>query len=133
MNGDWLLIMNLHMEPSWMSMIEELILALGPDTNPRFRLWMTMPQMDHCSDLVLKRSVKVALEQPVNIKMKIERHLEQQKEANLKRYGDLGTMHKNVFFGLCYLHGVLDGRRAYHSLGWNVSYIFDKNDFDLSD
>ena len=38
-----------------------------------------------------------------------------------------------MFMGLSYLHGVLEGRRNYGSLGWNVVYEFDRNDFEISD
>ena len=37
-----------------------------------------------------------------------------------------------MFFGLSYLHGVLEGRRSYGSLGWSIAYAFDTNDFDTS-
>ncbi len=65
--------------------------------------------------------------------MKIERHLSGIKDGIFKRGQETGTFHKNLFIGLCYLHGVLDGRRAYGPFGWHVAYEFDKNDFDISD
>lgn len=65
--------------------------------------------------------------------MKVERHLQSIKESTFRRYGEVGTVHKNIYLGLCYLHGVLDGRRQYGPLGWHVVYEFDKNDFDISD
>jgi hypothetical protein len=43
-------------------------------------------------------------------------------------------LHKNLYLGLCYLHAILDGRRAYGTLGWNLRvFEFDQNDFDISD
>ena len=81
---------------------------------------------------MLKQSVKVALQQPLNIKMKIEQHLMGLKDGIFRRGQESGIYHKNVFFGLSYLHGVLEGRRQYASLGWNVVYEFDRNDFDIS-
>lgn len=65
--------------------------------------------------------------------MKIERHLETLKEGVFRRGNETGIFHKNVFLGLCYLHGVLEGRRQYGPLGWHVVYDFDQNDFDISD
>jgi dynein heavy chain len=38
-----------------------------------------------------------------------------------------------MYFGLCYLHAVLDGRSQYGTLGWNKYNDFDSNDFDLSE
>lgn len=65
--------------------------------------------------------------------MKIERHMSQMPADLFRRNIDRGTLHKNLYFGLCYLHAVLDGRRAYGPLGWNLVYDFDKNDFDISE
>lgn len=65
--------------------------------------------------------------------MKIERHLNTLKEGIFRRGQESGTFHKNIFLGLCYLHGVLDGRRFYGPFGWHILYEFDKNDFEISD
>jgi len=46
---------------------------------------------------------------------------------------EFGNIHKNLLFGLCYLHAVLDGTRDFGPLGWHVCYDFDQNDFDISD
>lgn len=94
---------------------------------------MTIPNMDDCSESILKDTIKIALEQPINIKMKLERHLSTLKEGIFKRGQESGVFHKNVFLGLCYLHAVLDGRRVFGPFGWHVAYEFDKNDFDISD
>ena len=34
-------------------------------------------------------------------------------------------MHKNLFFSLMYLHAMLESRKKYGALGWNISYQFD--------
>lgn len=41
-------------------------------------------------------------------------------------------MHKNLFFGLAYLHAILQGRKKYGRLGWNLPYKFDDGDFEVS-
>lgn len=63
MNGDWLLVQNLQIEPSWIEMIEAYLheMTKAEECHQRFRLWLTIPQMDNCSDLILKACVKVAL------------------------------------------------------------------------
>lgn len=42
-------------------------------------------------------------------------------------------MHKNFFFALCYLHSVLDCRKPYGPLGWNIYSGFDASDFSISE
>lgn len=92
-------------------LVENYIQQLNAETNPKFRLWLTMPSGVGVSDSLLKACIKIALQQPINIKMKIERHLQTLKEGIFRRGNETGVMHKNMFLGLAYLHGVLDGRR----------------------
>lgn len=63
------------MEPSWIAIIEQYITQFTPETNHnKFRLWLTVAQMEDFSDFILKSTIKIALQQPINIKKKIERH-----------------------------------------------------------
>ena len=65
--------------------------------------------------------------------MKVERHVEEMMtEGDFKRSFNNGVFHKNMFFGLAYLHAVLDGRAHFGTLGWNVPREFDSNDFYIS-
>lgn len=49
-----------------------------------------------------------------------------------KKSGKNSNFHKNLFFSLCYFHSILDGRKKYGTLGWNVAYKFDFSDFEVS-
>lgn len=42
------------------------------------------------------------------------------------------NFHKNLFFSLCYFHAVMEGRKKYGAIGWNVPYQFDLADFEIS-
>jgi dynein heavy chain len=57
---------------------------------------------------------------------------EQEKDSYFRKSGKHAAFHKNLFFGLAYLHAVLDGRKKYGPLGWNVQYQFDFSDFEIS-
>jgi hypothetical protein len=67
------------------------------------------------------------------VKTKIERHFERLKEDVWKRNSENGNLHKNLFFGLSYLHAIVDGRRQFGPLGWHINYDFDQTDFDISE
>lgn len=49
-----------------------------------------------------------------------------------RRSNKLANTHKNLFFGLAYLHAILDGRKKYGTLGFNLPYSFNQSDFDVS-
>lgn len=53
-------------------------------------------------------------------------------EGDFRRSLNNSIFHKNMFFGLAYLHSVLDGRASFGTLGWNVPREFDANDFHIS-
>ena len=76
-------------------------------------------------------SVKVALQQPTGIKLKMERLVEKMESENWRKIFHR-RFYKNVFIGLCYLHSVLDGRGEYGTLGWNIYSGFDSSDFEIS-
>lgn len=40
--------------------------------------------------------------------------------------------HKNLLFSIMYLHALLEGRRKYGVIGWNLPYEFDVGDFEIS-
>ena len=68
-----------------------------------------------------------------SIKLKMDRmFMEQEKEGMFKKSGKNSNFHKNLFFSLCYFHSILDGRKKYGTLGWNVAYKFDFSDFEVS-
>lgn len=58
--------------------------------------------------------------------------MDQEKESFFRKSGKNGNVHKNVFFALAYMHSILEGRRKYGVLGWNVAYKFDVSDFEVS-
>lgn len=61
--GDWLLIENVHLEKDWLPNLAEIIQKINPaKVNNRFRLFMSMQQIDYCPETIVKNCVKVALQ-----------------------------------------------------------------------
>jgi len=90
--------------------------------------------MDDCSSHLLRKSIKVALQQPTGIKKRIERQImDLEKDGyGFKRSPNNGNFYKQLFFGLAYFYSILDGRKEYGTLGWNVFSGFDSSDFEIS-
>jgi len=133
-NGDWIILENLHLVEDWLPTFEEKMNKWkGPELNARFRMWITCVPVPSFPATILEKSIKVALQPPRTIKAKIERMLlEQEKEAFFRKSGKSANYHKNLFFGLAYLHSILESRKKYGSLGWHVPYKFDFSDFEVS-
>lgn len=123
-NGDWIILENLHLVEDWLPVFEEKISKWkGAELNPRFRVWITCVPANNFPANILERSIKVALQAPATIKAKLERMLlEQEKEYFFRKSGKQANYHKNLFFGLAYFHSILEGRKRYGTLGWNLPY-----------
>ena len=62
----------------------------------------------------------------------MERLIEEFAKDTSWRRGPNYVMHKNMYFALSYLHSVLDGRKLFGPLGWNIYSGFDASDFQIS-
>ena len=75
--GDWVLIENLQLADAWIDDLELIIANLPLEvSNNKFRLFLSAVQMDNCPQIILKQSVKVALQQPTGIKLRMERFID---------------------------------------------------------
>ena len=129
-SGDWILIENIQLADSWIDELELIIAKLDKEIQSnKFRMFLSSVQMDDCPHMILKQSVKVALQQPTGIKLRIERFIDDFTKDPSWRKGPNYVFHKNMYFALSYLHSVLDGRKMYGPLGWNIYTGFDASDF----
>merc|ERR1719424_619987 len=77
-----------------------------------FRLWMTTEPTERFPMGILQKSLKVVTEPPDGLKL------------NMK-----GTFAK---IDLAFLDAVVQERRKYGKIGWNVAYDFNESDFVIS-
>lgn len=99
------------------------------DIDEDFRLFLTSMPVDYFPVSILQNGLKLTTEPPRGIK------------ANLKRsYNDLteeSFAHsrpewKRLLFGLCFFHGIVQERRKFGPLGWNIRYQFNDSDLETS-
>lgn len=129
--GGWVLLQNCHLAASWMSELEAIAEALGEQgTHKDFRLWLTsMPSGDFPIS-VLQNSVKMTIEPPQGIKDNLKKSYEAMNKEELNDK-DVMPNYKRLLYGLCFFHAIIQDRRKFGPIGWNIQYAFTLEDLDV--
>lgn len=152
--GYWLVLQNCHLLLSYTAKIEKMLEdAVKP--HPEFRLWLTTEPVttfpvgllqiaykvrcwptNHSTEFILlamqtgRFLLQVVMEPPSGIRQNIQ--------ASLNKLDDtqyLASDHpkyRPTMFVLIFLHAILQERRRYGKLGWNIPYGFADSDLLVS-
>merc|ERR1712093_854092 len=92
-----------------------------------FRLWITTEPTDHFPLSILQMSLKVVTEPPNGLKLNMRQSYSKVEEEDLA-----SCPHKRfrpLVYVLAFFHAVVQERRKYGRIGWNVAYDFNESDF----
>ncbi|CAI9736985.1 dynein axonemal heavy chain 6-like [Octopus vulgaris] len=128
--GDWVFLQNCHLAASWMPSMEETLKALTDEPeqiHDDFRLFLSSKPSKDFPISVLQNSIKVTNEPPKGIKANIRRAFG---EISLAFFEDhiLSEKWQKMVFGLCFFHAVIQERKKFGPLGWNIKYEFSDSD-----
>lgn len=132
--GDWVLLQNCHLAKSWMPDLEKMILTLPSKENihKKFRLFLTSMPVDYFPVPVLQTGVKLTNEPPKGLQSNLQRSYETLINDELLSKSTKPKIWKKLLFGLAFFHGVLQERRKFGPLGWNILYEFNDSDLETS-
>ena len=124
--GFWVLLQNAHLGLKYLAELEGT-LAKGVFAEG-FRLWITAePHADFPIGL-LQRSIKITNEAPSGIRAGLKASYQLLTQDNVDAIPR--SEWRQMLFALCFLHAIIQERRRFGPLGWNVPYEF--NNADLS-
>ncbi|KAI8926816.1 dnah1 protein [Entophlyctis helioformis] len=129
--GMWILLQNCHLSPSWMPSLDRIIDGITLDKVHRdFRLWLTSMPTPKFPVTILQNGVKTTIEPPNGIKANLMRTYGTFNEEYLSQCTK-PTEWKKLLFALTFFHAVIQERRKFGPLGWNIPYEFTDGDMRI--
>jgi len=129
--GLWILLQNCHLCLSWMPRLEMLCENLLEGDNPDFRLWMTSMPTPKFPVSVLQNSVKMTMEPPAGLRSNLLQTYENVEDSDLNSCKN-PVAYKKLLFALAFFHAIVQDRRKFGAIGWNVPYAFTNEDLGCS-
>ncbi|PWN51565.1 putative cytoplasmic dynein heavy chain 2 [Violaceomyces palustris] len=125
--GNWVLLKNVHLAPSWLSQLEKKMHSLKPNKN--FRLFLTCETSPSIPVNFLRASRILMNEPPPGIRASMLDSLRSLAPARLSR----GPAEQSrLFFLLAFFHATLTERLRYTPLGWSKPFEFNDSDAETA-
>ena len=130
-SGGWVLLQNCHLAVSWLPSLERICEGFNAEsTHPNFRLWLTSMPTRTFPSQILQVGVKITMEPPKGLKANLQRTYSQLSD-NLWEESNKPDAFRRLLFGFAFFHAVVQDRRKYGPIGWNIPYGFTMEDFTI--
>jgi len=133
-DGGWVLLQNCHLSREFAGILEKMVLEFElkkDEIHPEFRLFLTSMPVDFFPVSVLQNGVKLTTEPPRGIKANLKRSFQEVTDEWLNDCKKDDSYRKLVFAG-AFFHAIVQERRKFGPLGWNIAYEFNDSDLQTS-
>ncbi|XP_053614808.1 dynein axonemal heavy chain 12 [Plodia interpunctella] len=136
LEGGWVCLQNCHLAVSWLPVLEKIVEGFDlTNTDLSFRMWLTSYPSDKFPQSVLQVAVKMTNEPPTGLQHNLNRSYISEPVKEPEFYEgcpDKDKPFSKLLYGISFFHAVVQERKKFGPLGWNIQYGFNDSDFQIS-
>jgi len=123
--GSWVMLQNCHLGLKFMLEIEQTMIKLE-EIHPEFQLWVTSESHPKFPIGLLQMAIKITNEAPAGVRAGLKNSYAWVTQDMLDAQSQ--PQWKSMLYALCFMHTIVQERRKFGPLGFNIPYEFNQSD-----